>query len=133
TTTSTSVSTGGNFTTMAFTAGVFASQAITLETAGANQTITATNSGSSEFGTSNTFTVDPAVADHLFILTQPAGVVKDTPFGAVIQVRDAFENVVTTDNSSTITATVNTGTGALTGTVLVTVSGGVATFSNLLY
>src|SRR5205814_2086961 len=62
--TSTSAIQGGSLATGAFTAGVFASQAITLNTAGANQSITATDPVSTKFGTSNLFTIDPGALDH---------------------------------------------------------------------
>src|SRR5262249_17756678 len=44
---------------------------------------------------------------------------------------DAFSNLETSDNSTVITASLGGGNGPLTGTLTVTVVGGVATFTNL--
>ena len=79
--------------------------------------------------------VNPAAADHLLFLQQPT----DTAAGQMIspavtvEVVDQFGNVVTSDNSDTVTLAIgsNPGGGTLSGTLTVTVSGGIATFSDL--
>src|SRR5256885_12170695 len=48
----------------------------------------------------------------------------------VVKIEDAFGNVVTTDTSS-VTATINTGTGTLDGTTTIAAVGSVATFADL--
>ena len=50
----------------------------------------------------------------------------------MIELEDPFNNVETDDNSTVITAMLNSGVGPLKGTTAVTVSGGVARFSNLV-
>ena len=63
---------------------------------------------------------------------QPSNVtagVADSP-SITVDVEDQFGNIVTTDSSS-VTLTVASGPGSLSGTVTVTASGDVATFSNV--
>ena len=77
--------------------------------------------------------VSVASANKLVMKTAPSSSV--TAGGAfstqpAVYVEDAYGNVVTTD-TSTVTATVQTGSGPLTGTLTAVVSGGVATFSGL--
>src|SRR5207248_2224087 len=116
--TSTSAITGGNFTTLPFTGGEFASQSITLETAGVgNQSITATGGGKT--GTSNLFTINPSTPNNLFIFQEPsATATAGVAFARqpIVYVRDVFNNLVTTDNTTQVTATRNAGTGLLQGT-----------------
>jgi hypothetical protein len=84
----------GCTTTAAFTNGVLANASVTLTQSGAGSTITATQTDSSETGTSNTFTVDAAAPDHFSVGTiaaQTAG----TPFNVSITAKDAFDNVAT--------------------------------------
>jgi predicted outer membrane repeat protein len=75
-----------------------------------------------------------ASADHLVFQQQPA----DTPAGetmasVIIQVVDKFGNVVAGDSTHTITVSIGTnpGGGTLSGTLTLTVTNGVATFSDL--
>jgi hypothetical protein len=49
----------------------------------------------------------------------------------VVYVEDQYGNLETGDNSTQVTASLNTGSGPLLGTTTVTASGGVATFTNL--
>jgi hypothetical protein len=105
---------------------------VTLKTAGP-QTVTATDTGTGSITGSTSVTVNPA--DHLLFLQQPT----DTSAGQTINpgftvaVVDQFGNVVTSDNSDTVTLAIgsNPGGGTLSGTLTVTVSGGIATFSDL--
>jgi hypothetical protein len=79
--------------------------------------------------------VNPAVADHVLFLQQPT----DTPAGQMISpavtvaVVDQFGNVETSDDSDAVTLAIgnNPNGGTLSGTLTVTVSGGIATFSDL--
>ena len=51
-----------------------------------------------------------------------------------VKIEDPFGNLVTTDNTDSVTVGIATGPGAFTGasTATVNASGGVATFSNLI-
>ena len=49
----------------------------------------------------------------------------------MIYEEDQFGNLVTTDNTTVVTASLSSGDGPLKGTTSVTVVGGVATFTNL--
>jgi len=78
--------------------------------------------------------VNPAAADHLLFLQQPT----DTPAGqtispVVVEIVDQFGNVVTSDNTDTVTLSISTnpGGGTLGGTLTLTVVNGMATFGDL--
>jgi hypothetical protein len=60
--------------------------------------------------------------------TASLGTITNQP---VVAMRDDENNVVTTDNNTVLTATLNTGPGTLKGTLARTVAAGVATFTNL--
>ena len=107
----------------------------TLYTTGAwDITVTDPDSGITGSGT---VTVTPAAADHLLFLQQPT----DTAAGQTISpavmvaVVDQFGNIVTSDNSDTVTLAIGVdpsgGTATLSGTLTVTVVNGVATLSDL--
>jgi hypothetical protein len=75
-----------------------------------------------------------ASADHLVFVQQPADTAAGQTMAAVIvQVVDQFGNVVAGDNTDTITLSIGTNPsgGTLSGTLTVTVTNGVATFSDL--
>ena len=83
--------------------------------------------------TSNSIVVT-APATQLVIHTQPsptatAGVAFSTQ--PVVYVEDQYGNLETGDNTTQVTAALGSGTGPLLGTTTVTVSGGIATFTNL--
>jgi hypothetical protein len=106
----------------------------TLYTAGAWD-VTATDTGTASLTGSASVIVNPAAAHHLLFLQGPT----DTAAGQTITpavtvaVVDQFGNVVTDDNSDTVTLTIGTNPsgGTLSGTLTVTVSGGIATFDDL--
>src|SRR5207247_3333696 len=105
-----------------------------IDTAGSKQ-LTAHANGLSD-GLSATFTVNPAAASTLVIQTQsPGSATAGSVFSPapVVQLQDAFGNVVTTDSSTVVSATRNAGTAALQGTTSVTAINGLATFANLSY
>jgi len=84
--------------------------------------------GSTIFGT---LTEVVGAASKLVMNTEPSSsVTAGAAFSTqpAVYVEDAYGNVVT-GNSSTVTATVQAGTGPLTGTTTATASSGVATFS----
>jgi hypothetical protein len=83
---------------------------------------------------SSTFTITPAAADHLLFLQQPTDAAAGQTISPVIvEVVDAFGNVETSDNSDTIALSLgsNPSGGTLSGTLTVTVSGGIASFTDL--
>jgi hypothetical protein len=110
------------------------SSGVTLKTAG-NQTVTAVDTATGSTITGNTpVSVNPAAADHLLFLQQPT----DTAAGqaispVIIEVVDQFGNVVTTDSTDTVTLSIgnNPSNGTLSGTLTITVTNGIATFSDL--
>jgi hypothetical protein len=84
--------------------------------------------------TSNNIVISPAAATQLAIHAQPAAVASAiVPFNPqpVIYVEDQYGNLETGDNSTQVTASLNSGAGPLLGTKTMTVASGVATFTNL--
>ena len=84
--------------------------------------------------TSNNVVVNPAAPSILVIQTQPsATATAGSPFSVqpVVYVEDQYGNLETGDNTTQVTAALNSGTGPLQGTTTVTVAGGIATFANL--
>ena len=79
-------------------------------------------------------TVTATTANKLTMKTPPSTTVNTaTVFSTqpTVYVQDTYGNVVTTDNTTVVTATVGTGTGPLTGNLTTTAVNGVATFSGL--
>ena len=77
--------------------------------------------------------VSPGTAAKLVIQTQPSPTaMAGNPFATqiVIDEEDQYGNLETADNSTVLTASLVSGSGTLTGTQM-TLSGGIATFSNL--
>ena len=90
----------------------------------------------SSSGHTLSITVSPASASKLVMEREPSNTATaGVAFSPQPQVRieDAFGNLITTDNSTVITAARSTGNATLQGTLTATVSGGIATFSNLSY
>ena len=88
--------------------------------------------------TSSNVTVSPAAASQLVITQQPsANATAGVAFGTqpVVKEEDAFNNVITSDSTHTVTAARGSvGTASLQGSNLtVTLANGVATFSGLFY
>jgi hypothetical protein len=111
-----------------FTAGA------TLIRAG-SQTITATDTGTGSIMGTLRIAITPAGADHLVFLQQPTTAAAGqaiTP-AVTVAVVDQYGNVVTSDNSDTVTLRIGTNPsgGTLSGTLMVTVVNGVATFSDV--
>ena len=123
---------GGNLTVAAVD-GVAVFPGLTLDTAGSDYTIQAT-SGTLVVATSNDVDVSPAAAYKLVIHTQPSSTaIAGQTFATqpVIYEEDHFGNLETADNTTVVLAMFASGTGPLHGTPTATVSGGVATFTNL--
>jgi uncharacterized repeat protein (TIGR03803 family) len=102
-----------------------------LDVAG-SYTLSASDSadGSSGF-TSTSFNITASAASQLVFATEPASGIAGSTISAVVAVEDQYNNIVTT-NSSAIALSINSGPGALGGTVTVNATNGVATFSNLM-
>jgi hypothetical protein len=83
---------------------------------------------------SNSFTIldQPGVATRLAVATQPSGATSGAPFGQqpVIEVRDDANQIVT-GASPSVTASLASGSGTLSGTLTITATNGVASFSDL--
>ncbi len=113
--------------------GVATFSALTLTQAASGYTLVATSSGITS-ATTNAITVIATTASQLVIGTQPsATATAGQAFGAqpVVEEEDQYGNLETSDNSTVVTATLESGTGPLEGTTTVTMSGGVATSTNL--
>jgi hypothetical protein len=110
------------------------SNGATLYTTG-NWDVTVTDTATGSITGSAFVAVTSAAADHLMFLQQPT----DTAAGQTITpavtvaIVDQFGNVVSSDNTDTVTLAigVNPSGGTLSGTLTLTVSGGMATFSDL--
>lgn len=83
-------------TSGSFSAGVLASQDVTISKAQSNVTITVTGSGKS--GTSNSFTVNPGALASFSIATISSPQTAGTPFSITITAKDASGNTVTSFN-----------------------------------
>ena len=105
----------------------------TLQKAGTYAISVADSSGKFT-GTSSPLTAAPAPAAKLAFVTQPVS----TPTGVAlppvsVQITDLYGNVITSDNTDSITLSVASGPGTFTAgsTVSTTAASGVATFNNL--
>jgi hypothetical protein len=107
---------------------------VALDTAGA-QLITATDKSSGSITGSATTKVTPAAANHLVFSQQPSAATAGSVIAPAVTVKilDQYGNLLNTDNTDTVTISLatNPAGGTLSGTLTATVSGGVATFSNL--
>ena len=85
-------------------------------------------------GPTNNIVISPGTATQLVILTQPfpavtAGNALTDPI--VVAEEDQYGNIITSDNSTQVTASLHSGTGTLNGTKTATVVNGIASFSDL--
>jgi methionine-rich copper-binding protein CopC len=123
-------------TTVTLLGGVATFSGLSYNKAEAMNIVFSTNAGSFTT-TSNNIVVSPAAASQLVITQQAsatatAGVAFTTQ--PVVAEEDAFGNIITSDSTSTVTATRGgVGSASLQGTTTLTLSGGVATFSGLSY
>ena len=118
--------------TVAASSGIATFSNVKLDTAG-SYTLAASD-GSLTPAMSSSFAVSAAAASKLVYGIQPSNVtagVADSP-SITVEVEDPFGNIVTSDSSS-VTLTVASGPGTLTGTLTVVASSGVATFSNVKF
>jgi hypothetical protein len=108
---------------------------LSIDMPGSGYTLAANGAGLPAL-TSAGFTINPAAADHLVFLQQPVDTAAGQTMGAVIvEIVDRFGNVVTSDNTDTVTLSIGVdpsgGSATLGGTLTLTVTNGVATFSDL--
>ena len=123
---------GGTLTATASN-GVATFSNLSLTTAASGYTLVVSGGGLGE-GITSAITVTPAAASQVVITQQPpASVTAGSGFGLQATIEDAYGNVETGDNSDVVTAALasNPGGTTLGGTLSVTVSQGVATFSGL--
>lgn len=114
-------------------AGVARFSTLSLRKVGAGYTLTASAAGLVS-GTSQSFDVTPGEPQALAFDTQPSPTVAGIAFNpaVAVSVRDAFGNTVTSSTASLTLALANNPTGAsLTGTVSVSATNGVATFTGV--
>ncbi len=91
-------------------------------------------SGSLTPATSNPIVISPAGASQLVVSTQPSTTAmagEAFTVQPIVMEEDRYGNVESSDDSAVVTASVAGGPGALDGTATATLSGGVATFTNL--
>ncbi|NRP12188.1 hypothetical protein XMD517_000949 [Aliiroseovarius sp. xm-d-517] len=128
----------GGTTTVQAVNGVVTFSGLTLSgTVGTTYTLSFVDTAATPVFTAVTSTVSltgAGSASQLAITTQPVAAANGAALGTqpVLEIRDADGNVVTSDSSTQITATIGSGaSGTLGGTTTVTASSGVVTFSNL--
>ena len=124
---------GSNAMTADASGGEATFSGLKIDVAGGNS-FTAADGSLLPEGASDAFRVSPAVAARLVIATQPSSTaIAGQRFAIQPQVyeEDQFGNLETGDSSTVVRASVAVGKGSLQGTMAVTFSGGVATFTNL--
>ena len=122
---------GGTLTATA-SQGVASFSGLTLNKAASGYTLYASGGGLA-WGNSSAITVTPASATQLVITQQPPATVKlSTAFTVQASIEDAYGNVVTTaSNMVSVSLASNPSGATLGGTLSVSASSGVGTFSNL--
>ena len=115
--------------------GVASFSTLVLDTAG-NYTLGESATGSLTGPASASFTIVPAAANHLAFGVQPSTATAGMAISPAVTVKafDQFGNFASNDNSDQVTLAVASGPGGFTSdsTLTVTISGGVASFSNLV-
>ncbi len=104
---------------------------VTYTKAESGVVLTATRTGGDTLtdGDSASFTVNPGSADHLTFTSSTADLTSGSARTLTVEVRDANNNKVTTDNGRTITFAKQSGTGTVTGLGTATTSSGGASKS----
>jgi hypothetical protein len=115
-------------------AGVVSFDNLSIDKAGSGYTLQATSGGLTA-ATSLGFNITHAGADHLAFTVQPSTTQVDQPItpAVVVEIRDAFDNLVSnaTDAVTLVISTDPTGTATLSNGGPISASGGVANFSSL--
>ncbi len=90
--------------------------------------------GGFRVGPTTSIVVNPLPVEHLVIHTEPSSTAtagQAFATGPVIYIEDQNGNLETSDNSTVVTVSLESGAGPLQGTESVTAEGGIATFNNL--
>ncbi len=128
--------TSGSTTTVALSGGFAAFSNLILDTAG-NYTLAEVGTGGLSGPTSTSFTINPGPPDHLAFNVQPSNINAGNAIspGVQVNVLDQYGNTITTDNSDQVTLAVASGPGGFASgsTTTVTVSAGIAMFTNLIF
>src|SRR5262249_19287032 len=92
-------------TTVAASGGIATFSTLAIDKVGTGYTLTASRAGLG-VGSSNSFNITPAAADHLAFGVQPSNTVAGVAISPAVTVRvlDAFGNLVTSDTSNVIVA-----------------------------
>src|SRR5205807_6725291 len=123
----------GGTATVPANGGVATFSDLSIAKAGSAYTLTAAAAGAAT-GSSAAFTITPATANHLAFTAQPSAATAGTPITPAVTVtaRDQFGNTATAFTGTvTIALGANPGASALSGTVSVAATAGVASFSDL--
>lgn len=114
----------------AFVGGVASFSGLAIDRAGGGYAIEASAAGLPTVST-GTIAITPAAPAQLVLVSGPGGsVAAGSGIGLIVDVEDAFGNLVT-GYGGDVTAALTGGAGNLGGTLNVTASGGVASFSGL--
>ena len=120
---------GGNVTAT-LSNGTAAFSGLNIQQTGVYTLVAKDNANAGVTAASGNVTITPAAATHLVVAQQPSTAVAGSTFSpVVVDVEDAYGNLVTA--SSTVTLAVYSGLGTLLGTTSTTAVNGVATFSNV--
>ncbi|KKL51735.1 hypothetical protein LCGC14_2292520, partial [marine sediment metagenome] len=130
----------GSATSLNFTSGVSGSPLVTLVAYKAETTTVDVSQGSINSTGDETYdlglTVNPGAANNLAYSQQPTNTVTGSAItpAVAVQVRDQWDNVLTSDSSTSVGIAINTnppGDGTLSGTTSQTAVSGEATFNDL--
>ena len=118
--------------TMNASSGIATFNNLVIDAAGGPYTLTAGSNGLTS-ATSTGITISAGTATKLVITSgPPATGTAGSPFGLVVQVEDANNNLITSSNASVTIGSNSSTSGSVSGTLTVSASGGVATFNNLI-
>jgi hypothetical protein len=124
----------GGMTTVAAVGGIATFSNVSINKVGTGYTLLASDA-SLGGATSTPFNITPAAAHHLVFGVQPSNAVAGVPISPpmTVKVLDRFDNLVTFDSSSVTLAIANNPGGAsINGSLTISASGGIATFSNVI-
>ncbi len=124
---------GSNAVTASASGGVTTFSGLKIDVAG-SESLSAADGSLAPSSPSDSFAIKPAAAAALVIRTQPSSTaIAGQEFTIQPQVYevDRFGNLETLDSSTVVTASPSGGKGLLQGMTSVTLSGGIATFTNL--
>jgi hypothetical protein len=115
--------------TVAAVSGVASFSGCSIHVTGTGYTLTATD-GALIAGISSTFNITPGNASSIsFTPAPPTPVVHGVAFSVTATLKDTYGNVLTTNNSTSVTLSVTSGGGSLSGGGAKTVVNGVATWT----